>query len=488
MLEGNIECVKSLIKPAEKVIKKGFLIDKEMFEKRVQLWNEIRENFERYEDEECGAFLEDLDRHYRAEFEVALLILARSFRKNGEEFAPAALYNEKEIKAYEEIEKYNIFELLSIKDIKKKVIAKDENLINLFENYFVKMDRYIEEMLNDEEIRLELKYYLKKKWDNYKEKIIEAVNQLNKEFEWFGNVVREWKKEAENKARELINEKEAELDEKEKKFHEEIKELMAIKEKIEKGSRYVGVGEAKFYENNFIGRIKNKLSGELTIKGRKFEVYKIDIHNGINLVDYSGIDNNILRNLPENKYLVAKLKEKKMIGKRIELTLKAIFHGRTEKYAKYGVDTDPLDLMDINPYISEEIEENVKKVICIASPTGFTDRVREHIMGEELHKNFLSNISLILLDMETGEVIFNEHDEWSKALKNLCELEIDEEKVEKAKKCIRNLVIEKDFVTFEDAVKVCGEATTVKNAFYRLANERGYKIKYVKNVGLVMVR
>jgi len=46
--EGDFECVKKLKKPADKVIKMRDTINYEMSEKRKELWNKIKENYERY--------------------------------------------------------------------------------------------------------------------------------------------------------------------------------------------------------------------------------------------------------------------------------------------------------------------------------------------------------------------------------------------------------------------------------------------------------
>ena len=48
-------------------------------------------------------------------------------------------------------------------------------------------------------------------------------------------------------------------------------------------------------------------------------------------------------------------------------------------------------------------------------------------------------------------------------------------------------MIEKDWVTFKDALS-CGNEAIVKAVFYELAEEKEWKVKYVEGVGLVLMK
>jgi len=494
--KGDVECVEKLISPCKEIIKNGISMEYENFEKRIQLWNEIKENFDRYKNGECGTFLEDLDMHYRSLFDISLLILARSFRVNNEDFSFNTLYSDKEIQAYELIESYNVFEISSKNDIKKKVIARDERLMELLEKYYLEAERKIEEAIENPEIRLPIRYYLKKKWDNYKKKMNEAVSELVMDLDWFQKVVTQWRREAEARAEKMverakneIEERKKNLSEKEKEIEKILQEIKNIKDKVEKGSRFVEIREAKFYENNFIGRLKKKLSKEIELAGKRFIVENVKEFSGVDITQYIHLSEYERDNTPENKYMVAKLVEKKLIGVGKTLIFKAIFYARVDQLIQQGIDTDPLTLSEINHYISEAFDMKGDSILlCIASPTGFAREVEEHVCGEEYHKNFLSKVSLCLVDLESGEVIINPHDKNALRFRKLCEMEMDNEKLARVKKCINQLLLEKGYVTLEDGMKVCGEKKMVKRAFYNLEREKGYRVKYLKKIGLVLVR
>lgn len=316
VFDGDIECAKRLVNPAKKVINKGSSVAYEPFEKRVQLWNEIKQNLDSYEDGECGKLLDDLDRHYRSSFDVALLVLARSFKMKDEDFPQSQIFSDEELGIYERIEKYNVFEIISKDDIKKKVIAKDNNFLDLLEEYYVHMDEWVDETIDNSDMRLTLRYYLKKKWGEYKQKINQAVNELNREYDWLGTLINEWKIKAEAQIEQITGEKDDELHEKEQDMQKVIDEIKGMKENIEKGSRFVEIGEAKFYEHNFIGRTKNKLHGKIEFSGQKYKVEDIKEYSEVDISKYlDKLSEKDIKNLPENKYVTAKLIPKKIFGK-----------------------------------------------------------------------------------------------------------------------------------------------------------------------------
>ena len=284
-------------------------------------------------------------------------------------------------------------------------------------------------------------------------------------------------------------------------IEEKMKELSVNKAFAEgKGSRYVKLEEVKQYELNFIGRLEHKLGDTVTFSGK---TYKIENLNEIKQEDTSRLgkihrlSERDLKNLPENRSLVGKLTEKKLLGKKQRYNLKALFYSRVEKYAKAGYDTDPLELKDLNACLVDSRDEAKGKgecvLLCLASPTGFETTVDRHISSEDFHRNFLSRyLSVCLLDLETGKQLYNPNDEVAKEFAKLCELETDREKSEKLKisvrKTIENGLLLKDFVVLGDIAKSLGNDAAVKPAFYEYADEKGLNVKFVEDVGLVMMK
>lgn len=533
--EGDIDCVEELIRPAERVLKERDSIRNELFERRVELWNRIKENYERYLDGECGKFLNDLDMHFRSQFEVALLILAASFRENNEEFRPARRFSDKEIEVYKEIESYNAFEILSIDDIKRKIASRDSELLELLRKYYVYMKRWCEEVVEDSSIKLPIRHYLKKKCKEYRGKIDEAISSLIVELDWLAKLISQWERGAESLAEKKVEEvaaeikaeaaraveeeekrieslkeeiakkeeevkaKEDELKVKEEEVRRVIEELRGIRERVEKGSRFVDVGRAKQYEMNFIGRIERKVGEEVELFGKIFKVEEVKEGKEVDTSRFIGMRSKwgILterdaKNVPENRYIVARLVEKKLLGRKKSYVLKAVFVSRVDRYAEYGFDTDPLELRDVNVYVVDARDEAKQKgenvVLCLASPTGFEESVKEHINSDEFHRNFLSKyLSVCLVDLETGKLLYNPHDSVAKEFAKICEIEIDEEKKSRVKKCVEKMMEGREWITLKEALS-CGGEDIVKVVFYELSEENMWKVRYIEGVGLVLMK
>ncbi len=546
-------CVKKLLLPAKRVLKAGPQIRYEAFERRVELWNQIRTNFDSYQDGECGTFLNDLDSHFRSQFDAALVALAVSMRANGESFSATRIFSDDELGLYERIERYNTFEILTVNDIKKKLIRRDENLLALLHDYYVEMDSWVDASLENLEIRLTLRGYLKKRWGGYKGKVNAAVAEAVTELDWLGGLIATWKDEAQSRERGIRSEIEAEhegqsrrleeheallrdqerevarreeeaqeamasagkiaedaraarddLDAQERALREAEEALKSREQQIEAAmrawnddgqggrSRYVSAGEAMQYELNFIGRMETKIGDSPVIGGKAFRVEGIE-ENKEAFPGHTGEAGR--KALPKNRSLSIRLVEKKPLGKRKEYAFNARFASRMERYAGPGYDCDPLGLDDVTVVLSDMRDRarssGVPTVLCLASPTGFERRVRNFIDSEEFHRNFISkHLSLLLLDLETGDLAFNPADETAQAFSGICELEIDFERKARVRLDVReamlNALKRRNYVIFDDIQKALGNDPLVKSAFYDCSADMDGEVKFIETLGLVM--
>lgn len=556
--EGDIACIKTLLLPAKRVLKTGPQIKYEAFERRVELWNQIRTNCDRYLDGECGTFLRDLDSHFRSQFDAALVALAASVKANEESFDAIRIFSEDELRLYERIERYSVFEILTVTDIKKRLIRRDENLLGLLHDYYVEMDSWVDTSLENPEIRLTLRDYLKKRWGGYKGKVNAAVAGVVTELDWLGGLIATWKDEAQSRENRIrseievenevrshkLKEKEAALRDHEREVarrEEEAEEAMISARKSEEDvraarddlaiqerrlrvaeealtsreqrikaamkarngngqgerSRYVNAGEAMQYELTFIGRMETKIGDSPVIGGKAFHVEEIGETRGVDALAFSGHAGETRRKaLPENRSLTIRLVEKKLLGKKLQYVFNARYASRVERYADQGYDCDPLTLADVTVMLAEMRDRarssGVLTVLCLASPTGFERRVRDFIDSEEFHRNFISKyLSLLLLDMETGDLVFNPADETARAFSGICELEIDSEKEAKVRRDVEEAMLDalklRDYVVFDDIQKAFGNEPLMKLAFYDCAAEMGGEVQFVEGVGLVMM-
>jgi len=508
IFDEDFPCAEKLLKPVRRVLEDPYLCH-EMKEKRVELWNEVKENYEKYLDGECGKFLRDMDLHFQSLFNAALLKLAVYFRENGEKFPPAQRFSEKEIEAFRRIERYNYFETMTPEEIRNELINRNEDILRLIKEFYIKMSLFCDTVRKSPEIKLPIKQYVIKKCKEYKEKINEAVSMAITELDWLRTLVAQWEREAESlateKASERITEAEAKVREALAEVEQERQELERRQQEIEvtlrklreaeaKASRFVRREEARIMEQNFLGRLEEKLGDEIALAGK---VYRVESRKEGREQDTSvfyNLSEMERANLPENRYLEAELAEKKLLGKKARVKLLGVFASRVEELARHGFDTQPLSLEEVNVrlvrYRDLARAENKKVVLCIASPTGFSKDVKDYIASEEFHRNFLSkHLSLCLLDCGTDKVLYNPSDDCSRDAARLFSLELDKEKVRRVMSCVEKIVEEKGYAVLEEAEQRCNaEREYVRAAFYALAEEKGYTAKYLSDVGFAVFR
>lgn len=573
MFDGRSDCIKTLLLSAERVLRQGRDIYRENFEKRSQLWKQIEEAYDRYLNGECGEFIQELDKVFRGKFEASLAILALSFKLNRENFS-SSRFNEEDLVFVDEITKFNALEVLSVDDIVKKLHRRDKNIYELLKTYYLGMDKWVEEQLENTNIALALRIHFRNAWNSYKEKLNKAIGEANK-YDWFRSMLEDWEKEKKEivedfsqKVRELENRisemrrifedeksriisdlssksraeierlkkdkeelmkkferereeiaraitemkdkeiqerlqqeletvkrrltqeikmledslrkkeeeiiaKEKEIRSKEDELKNKIAEILRMKESVERGSRFVKVEEARMMEMNFVERLKSKLR-EIEIDGRIFKAEKFS-EFGIKVKD-----------APENAILEVDMKEKKLFGGN-KLRILAFCFSRQKRFSSYGFDTDPMELGEVEKILSNFRRSELRTVLIISSPLGFEERIRKFVNSDEFHRNFYSeNISLLLLDLETNEVIFNPNDPVARSLFKFVQLEIDEEVYTRVKNCILEKLKTTEYLPLNQAIS-CGDEKYVKRAFYEIAKDFGV-VKYIDNFGLVLVK
>ncbi|MEI6842852.1 MAG: zinc ribbon domain-containing protein [Methanomicrobiales archaeon] len=186
--EGNRECIDKLLIPSKFVLDSGVAIRNEPYDKRQALWNEIKTNADRYRNGDCGKFLSDLAVHFSARFDASLLLLALVFQQNNEQFEGSGYFNASEIEAYETIEKFSYFRILSKNEIARKIKSKDEKTISLLKEYSVSMKPRMDDILGDAAIRDSIRTHLEKQWEDNTKKVGGAIASAGVDLDWFASL------------------------------------------------------------------------------------------------------------------------------------------------------------------------------------------------------------------------------------------------------------------------------------------------------------
>jgi len=293
---------------------------------------------------------------------------------------------------------------------------------------------------------------------------------------------------------------------------EEISEKFDfIKEAIEGGkteNRFVTKDLAKLYEMDYIGRFDMKMN-ELPMS------FTDPVNNKRHTVG-SWEDNHLKTDERERIYSLFKdkmqlseietqlplnfrsrywINERGFIfGKNgPKVTIEAMVLNHWKEYAINGFDIKPVALSELNAFLVGMINKAEKEecfhVIAIASPTGWDERIRTYISSDDFARNYVSRfISLCLVDIESGETIYNEADKRIKDFVHLFEPIFDQEKVQKCIEFIKTKTEYADHVVLYTIMEETGlNMNIVKKAFYDLEKEGYGKVTGVDKVGMVLI-
>lgn len=186
--EGNRDCINTLLSPSRSVLENGTAIRAEPYERRMELWQVIKTNAGRYRTGECGTFLSDLNAHFTAQFDASLLLLAVTFRQNGEQSEHENYFSPRELDAYEQIEDFRYFRILSKKEIAQKIITRDEKTLALIRTYSISMKTRMDEIMIDPAVRDSIRSFVKKQWDENTRKVGDAIALAGLTPEWFATL------------------------------------------------------------------------------------------------------------------------------------------------------------------------------------------------------------------------------------------------------------------------------------------------------------
>lgn len=130
-----------------------------------------------------------------------------------------------------------------------------------------------------------------------------------------------------------------------------------------------------------------------------------------------------------------------------ELVIEATVHSNLEAYAINGFDARPAgldDLLDVINRVTERANaRGVPHLIAAASTTGWTDRVRRLVTESEFSRTRLGNdVSLCLVDVRTGELLYDRSDDVVHANRELFERAVHVERVDACERHVREEYVE----------------------------------------------
>ena len=138
--------------------------------KRIELYNEIAGNLERFETE-CITMPADIYNDASSRFALARLLLATSSWVNREDNPMTSGFGENELKLARDFERYQIFDILSIDESVEKIARKKEGLYELITDYYEMGYANLDTLLDDPTILKDLKIAFKNRYMKVQHKI-----------------------------------------------------------------------------------------------------------------------------------------------------------------------------------------------------------------------------------------------------------------------------------------------------------------------------
>ena len=280
----------------------------------------------------------------------------------------------------------------------------------------------------------------------------------------------------------------------------ELQEKINEYKNISESSIAISNTEARIMEVNFIGRFEMKMNtvprkffdpirkGEINIdKPSDYIIERSDEINSLN------VNPKELHLYPHNTEVTYIIRKRRLLKDDLSIIIKAKFLSHIENYVKKLADDKTISLADILEYLDKSIDAarqgKVLHVIGIASPTGFDKKVKEYIASDDFRKNFTDYyLSVCLIDLLSGELIYNKLDNRINSYIDIFEPELETEKIFKAKDIIKRELMKSGHVTLSSVVREYNLPELIaKKAFYELQKENIGKI-YDVNGEIVLKR
>jgi hypothetical protein len=172
-----------------------------------------------------------------------------------------------------------------------------------------------------------------------------------------------------------------------------------------------------------------------------------------------------------------------------DMVIEAAVCSDLEAHATNGFDASPATLDTLLEYVNRSVYEaeqtDVELLLGIASPTGWSDTVQQQVTREGLSRTKYSRqLSIILVDLSAGELVYDSSDPVAEENANLFELPIAQERQTECEDEIMNRFSQTEFgsegIVLENLVEEEGfESHVVKRTFNRLSGREGYSQRYV---------
>jgi hypothetical protein len=177
------------------------------------------------------------------------------------------------------------------------------------------------------------------------------------------------------------------------------------------------------------------------------------------------------------------------------MIIEATVASHLEAHAINGFDASAADLDDllgfVNSAVREASDEETPYLLGIASPTGWTDRVKDLVLEDELARTrFSRHVSVCLVDLRSGDLIYDSSDPVVSENISVFERAVQTEAVDECVSMVRSEYINdlgRETVMLEEVVEEADyDRHVVKRSFDRIESRGEGEQFYVDENGLAI--
>lgn len=184
------------------------------------------------------------------------------------------------------------------------------------------------------------------------------------------------------------------------------------------------------------------------------------------------------------------------LSRETELVVEAQVVNNLDAHARNGFDAAPADvdrLLDvINPAVYEAEQQEHHYLLAVASPTGWTDRARRQVAGDggdDGGSRFSRRASVCLVDLQTGDLCYDDADPVVADNASLFAPPVDAERVADCKEYVREEFVDDVLTDSVELATVCEagfDSSVAKHAFNELEAAGVGDQLYLDEFGLVL--
>lgn len=318
------------------------------------------------------------------------------------------------------------------------------------------------------------------------------------------------------RSRERLEERQAELEETVERTTDDLADQKAeLEDRVESvkssldpetlGGDVVTATMARLYELDYMGRFDTSMAEVETIRtpSGDFDVPEgywkgRSEHYTDRVQPYDGAFDDDSHARPAGRGARYEITASRYLGlsRDLEMVVEAMVHVDDDAFAANGFDAAPAGLDDLLAIVDEPIRDadagDYHHLLAIASPTGWTDRAVGQLEDDDLARSRLSaNVSVVLVDLESGDVTYDPTDEVADENAHLFGFEVDAERVRECRSTIESEYLGvpgEDSVLVETLVEEHGfSARTANGAFDELERDGVGEQLYIEDLGMALV-